>query len=74
MAILKNLNVCYDNKRKSPHFHLAGEVYDDGRFSNGSHIYTSRVVSIVDNIATTKSGTVYKLGHPKTYLYDMPQD
>ena len=73
-AELRNWSACYDNKKKSPHFHLAGEIYNDGRFVDGKRIYTSRIVSIIDNIATTKSGTKYILGHPYQYLYDMPQD
>ena len=62
MKELKNWTVFTDNKNIEPHFHLAGKVYGDERFTDGSLIRTGRVISIVDGIATTKSGSQYKLG------------
>lgn len=72
-VILKNWVTCYDYKHKDKHFHLSGEVYNDGRFNDGDYIYTSRIVSIIDNIATTKTGTQYYLDFPLMWLYDKPQ-
>lgn len=44
---------------------LAGEVYEDSRFSDGELIFTSRVKEILIGLdgltAITNSGTVYRL-------------
>lgn len=48
----------------SAEFYLLGYIFDDERFSEGNLIHTSLVVEMDwdEMIATTKSGTQYKLG------------
>lgn len=65
---LNNWIVCIDNRNIDVHFHLSGEVQSDNKSSSEHRIYTSRVVSIFHNIATTKTGTKYKLGFPRIDL------
>lgn len=64
MKELRDWYTFVDNKSIEPHFHLTGEVYNDEtlKYNDGEIIMTSRVISIVDGIATTKSGNQYKLG------------
>ena len=64
---LREWVVFTDNKNIEPHFHLEGDVYGDERFYSGEFIMTSRVISIIDGIATTKSGRQYRLGHCRRF-------
>lgn len=47
-----------------------GQVFDDtsNRFGDGEHIFTTEVMSFVDNIITTRN-SVYELGTPADTSY-----
>jgi hypothetical protein len=45
--------------------YLCGEVYGHPRLPDGYVVTTSAVVEVHDDVAVTKSGTVYHLGKQK---------
>jgi hypothetical protein len=45
--------------------YLHGEVYGHPQFPDGHTVTTSRVIDLSDEMAVTKSGTVYRLGRRK---------
>lgn len=57
-----------ENWEKWANHRLSGEVYDSPKHEQGKYIVTSRVVKVdsVNQLVTTKSGSVYELGavHP----------
>lgn len=70
--MIKNYYVCNADKEViipeegMMNYCLAGEVYGQEGFKNGSRIRTSTIVNVKDSVAITSSGSAYELGsmHP----------
>ena len=45
--------------------YLHGEVYGHPRLPDGRLVTTSAVIELHDNVAVTKSGTIYQLGRQR---------
>ena len=50
--------------------YLRGEVYGHPRLADGRVVTTSAVIELRDDVAVTKSGTIYQLGKRKTQAID----
>ena len=53
---------------------LCGKIHNDQRFTNGSEIITSPLITIDHLIATTRSGKKYVLGKPSIQYLHHRQD
>jgi len=67
MTELRNWYLVVDTEISEQCFCIIGEVYNDEthKRDDGEKIITCEVINIIDGIATTKNGGIYKLG-----LYD----